>query len=42
MGALAAAGRKRRDFKEGGVVYGEMTARGSVNSPEYTFLNRLC
>jgi len=28
MGALAAAGRKRRGFKEGGLSYGEMTARG--------------
>ena len=32
MGALAAAGRKRRGFKEGGLAYGEMTARGFVNS----------
>ena len=32
MGALAAAGRKRRGFKEGGLAYGEMTARGLVNS----------
>ena len=29
MGALAAAGRKRRSFKEGGLAYGEVTARGA-------------
>jgi len=28
MGALAAAGRSRRGFKEGELAYGEMTARG--------------
>ena len=27
MGALAAAGRKRRGFKEGGLAYGKRTAR---------------
>ena len=32
MGALAAVGRKRRDFKEGGLAYSEITARGFVNS----------
>jgi len=32
MGALAATGRKRRGFKEGGPKYGKMTARGFVNS----------
>ena len=32
MGAPAAAGRKRRGFKEGGLAYGEVTARGPVNS----------
>jgi len=31
MGALASAGLKRRGFKEGGLAYGEMTARGVVN-----------
>jgi len=32
MGALAAAGRMRSGFKDGGLAYGEMTARGFVNS----------
>jgi len=32
MGALAVVGRERRDFKEGGLAYGEMTARGFANS----------
>ena len=47
MGALAAAGCKRRGFKEGGLAYGEMTSRGFVNSAAlpfrvHVFLNRLC
>jgi len=29
MGALTAAGRKRRGLKEGGLAYGEVTARGA-------------
>ena len=32
MGALAVAGHKRCGFKEGRLAYGEMTARGFVNS----------
>jgi len=28
MGALVAAGRRRRGFKEGGLAYSEMTCRG--------------
>jgi len=35
MGALAqlvASGRKRRGFKEGGLAYGDATARWFVNS----------
>jgi len=45
MGALAAAGRKRRGFKEGGLAHGEITARGFVNSAVlpfriHIFLNR--
>ena len=47
MGALAAAGRKSRSFKEGGLAYGELTARGYVNSAilpsrVHVFPNRLC
>jgi len=46
-GALAAAGRNRCGFKEGGLAYGEMTARGFVNSAilpirVHVFLNHLC
>ena len=32
MGALAAARRKHCGFKEGGLAYGEMTARDFTNS----------
>ena len=47
MGALAAAEHKHRGFKEDGLAYGEMTARGFVNSAVlpsrvHVFLNRLC
>ena len=47
MGALAAAGRKHCGFKEDGLAYGEMTARGSANnvalpSRVHVFLSRLC
>ena len=46
-GALAAAGRKRRGYKEGGLAYGEITARGSfysavLPSQVHVFLNRIC
>jgi len=39
MGTLAAAGRKRCGFKEGGLAYGEMTARGFVNSSGLGLIN---
>ena len=47
MGALAAAGRKRLGFKEGGLAYCETTAQGSVNSAilpyqVHVFMNHLC
>ena len=31
MGALAAAGRRRRGSREGGLACGKLTARGFVN-----------
>ena len=36
MGALAAAGRMRSGFKDGGLAYGEMTARGAQVDVAYT------
>jgi len=39
MGTLAAAGRKRCGLKEGGLAYGEMTARGFVNSSGLGLIN---
>ena len=37
MGALGAAGRKRRGFKEGGLAYDEMTSQGFVNTRSHKF-----
>jgi len=38
-GTLAAAGRKRRGFKEGVLAYGALAARGFVNGATLTSRN---